>query len=706
MNESLSKIRERREMISAGNMIENQTQDETNHTPENKHTHSCPYPECHYKTKRRVAYSKTPEDRMKCHVKKHHSSDNISHESPRIKRRITGKSIEKEIDKITPPCSSSNAIMSGKRSYKRRSNVKEGEFKDKRPYSNRYLKSIALTKRSKKFLITNSAKSKRILRRNTISMSDPCINLGMQQVQNIPSANVSRSSSTGSKRVRKFLIAKTDKTVIDRNSSDKNDPGNDIQSIFNEIQEKTISCKHKIEKVFSFGILENQKLQENISRLQKEVESKTVDLNLSKNKEIAKDVALNEYQKQINSLKKSLEAKQSGVEELLKEQARLKGELNQSVSNCSLLQAELKQIKDSGLGTQKEMNEANKEIQTIKEMYLKKSKECLELELEKEKLLPMIKKYENELQASINIQEDLRNELETSKIENGKEVMKIQEEIDLLKQNLKHDSADDPALQKSFLNRSPEYQRLLKDKEDLQIKAKELKDESDKAIKEKEGISMRFFQYESKFNRMQLRLKENGKEIQDMKFKVSISELENQELKGNEKYYKQTLAAKDKIITNLENEKDTINGQVRNLRQQLDVSNKKQEDLARKLGLKHYHAKENCMEIKTEVDVDQRQNNINGTVMTTIKAENIQADAVADLKEEMENLRWYCHEKERGLETLETLKDELISKDVRNTEELSCLKEELLASNVKVQTLEKDNQRLKKELLQRSHLMK
>jgi len=403
-------------------------------------------------------------------------------------------------------------------------------------------------------------------------------------------------------------------------------------------------------------------------------------------------------------LKKSLEAKQSGVEELLKEQTRLTGELHQSLANCSLLQAELKQTKDSGSGTQKEMNEANKEIKALKEMYLKKTQECLELELEKEKLLPMITKYENELQASINIQEDLRNELETSKIENGKEIMKLKEEIDLLKQNLKHDSADDPALQKSFLNRSTEYQRLLKDKEDLQIKAKELKDEADKVIKEKEGISTRFFQYESKFNRMQWRSNENGKEFQDMKIKFSISELENKELKGNEKYYKQTLTAKDKIITNLENEKDTIIGQVKNLRQQLDVSNKKQEDLARKLGLKHYHAKENCMEVKT--DADQRQNIINGTAMTTIKTENIQADAVADLKEEMENLRWHCYEKESGLETLECLKDELISKDVRNTEELSCLKEELLASNVKVQTLEKDNQRLKKELLQRSHLMK
>merc|ERR1712126_2673 len=144
-----------------------------------------------------------------------------------------------------------------------------------------------------------------------------------------------------------------------------------------------------------------------------------------------------------------------------------------------------------------------------------------ELELEKEKLLPTITKYENELQASINIQEDLRNELEASKIEHRKEVMKLQEEIDLLKQSLKHDSAEDPALQKIFLNRSTEYQRLLKDKEDLQIKAKELKDEADKAIKEKEGTSMRFFQYKSKFNRMQSRLNENGKEFQDMKIKFS-----------------------------------------------------------------------------------------------------------------------------------------------------------------------------------------
>merc|ERR1719347_1484410 len=167
-------------------------------------------------------------------------------------------------------------------------------------------------------------------------------------------ANASSMSSTGSKRVRKFLITTSDKTVY-----------------------------------------EKKKLQEDIARLQEEADCKTVDLTLSKNITIEKDIALNEYRKQIHLS----EAKKSVVEKHLKEPIRITGEFNQSVSKYSLLQVELKQNKESDSGIRKKLNEAYKQIKTLKEMNLKKTLENLELKSVKQKLLAMITKYDNLLNA-------------------------------------------------------------------------------------------------------------------------------------------------------------------------------------------------------------------------------------------------------------------------------------------------------------------
>merc|ERR1719411_2210112 len=120
-------------------------------------------------------------------------------------------------------------------------------------------------------------------------------------------------------------------------------------------------------------------------------------------------------------------------------------------------------------------------------------------------------------------------------------MMNLQDEIKSLTERLKHD-LEVTAVQKHNLCKLPEFQRLLKEKEELEAKVKELRNDNERVLAEKENVSRSFHYYESNYNRMQYMLNENTKEIQEMKMQYSINQLENDKLKKIERFYKETLA--------------------------------------------------------------------------------------------------------------------------------------------------------------------
>jgi len=424
--------------------------------------------------------------------------------------------------------------------------------------------------------------------------------------------------------------------------------------------------KKKVEELLQKSMVENQNLNKELTNMQIVIDNKTAEITSSKNMEIAKDVALSnqqiEHQKEMKSLKKSLDAKQSGVEELLKEKTQLTEELRKTVFENSLLQNQLKEHRS-----------------------------------EKENSSTLVAKFQNELQASLNVQEYLRNELESLKMSYANETITLQGEIHSLKADLKRQREESPEILKSLVVKSSEYQCILKEneelkttmkdmkqetfmlqeeihafkadskkqkegnleiaktsivnsaeylcilkeKEDMKATIKDIKKERQQILNDKENASARCLQYESNYNRIQSILEEKSQEFEQLRNASSRLALENRKLSNSISDLRESVIERNLIIGEIEKEKDKAEEKVKALQVELDASYRKQEDFARKLGLKHYHAKANGIEDDKE-GADSTKTNEN------------HSETITPLTEQLENLRSYCYEKEKKLEILES----------------------------------------------------
>merc|ERR1719367_2421690 len=169
---------------------------------------------------------------------------------------------------------------------------------------------------------------------------------------------------------------------------------------------------------------------------------------------------------------------------------------------------------------------------------------------------------------------------------------------------------------------------------------KDIKKERQQILNDKENASARCLQYESNYNRIQSILEEKSEECEQLRNASSRLALENRKLSNSLSDLRESVIERDLIIGEIEKEKDKAEEKVKTLQLELDASNRKQEDFARKLGLKHYHAKANGIEDDKEV-------------ADATKTNEKHSETVESLMEQLENLRRYCYEKERKLETLE-----------------------------------------------------
>merc|ERR1719273_820752 len=126
--------------------------------------------------------------------------------------------------------------------------------------------------------------------------------------------------------------------------------------------------------------------------------------------------------------------------------------------------------------------------------------------------------------------------------------------------------------------------------------------------------------------------------------------------------------------------------------EELNSSYKKQEEFARKLGLKYYNARGNIVDCKKEDD--KPINEANGPISSPIEEDTNNPNSIAYWKEEAENLRWFCYQKEREIDSIEGLKTELMIQDDIKSKEISQLREKLKASSQRAEELQMDNYRL------------
>jgi len=290
------------------------------------------------------------------------------------------------------------------------------------------------------------------------------------------------------------------------------------------------------------------------------------------------------------------------------------------------------------------------EINTLKQSISENDLLNQESQRSKEDAISRLTKCQNELQASLNIQEDLRNEFETSKAE----IHRLQEEIKSLK--------------------------------------KDLSNGKERASKLREESISKMLQFESKYNQITYRLQESEEELDKMRNTLISFELKNKSLKSTELYLTKKVNEHVQIIKAVENERDIAMAKVLHLQRELDSSYKKQEDFARKLGLKYYNARENSGDDKREGH--NHINDANEQCAFPTEEKSYQPNSIDHWKDEAESLRLYCYGKEREIESLEGLKTELMIQDDIKEKEISQLKEELKATKERAQELKIDNHRL------------
>merc|ERR1711894_763045 len=281
------------------------------------------------------------------------------------------------------------------------------------------------------------------------------------------------------------------------------------------------------------------------------------------------------------------------------------------MSERKVLHGQIDQYSKIDYEAKEEKVEMERQISILNEVIFKQ-KHCIQ-EAKKEQALSSSLRNQNELQASLKIQEDLRNELEASKSEHevtNIELNKCQQENTLLKQEIIDLNLKNIELKRSDSERCLENEKLVNEKEDALIQLNQAKDEVQDALKSKDDLLSKFSTFNSEYDQMSSSFLDKNTEIRKLKddvdkLKSNISHWDNMELS-----YKQTIVERNQIIQQIEKEKTGVVEKYKKLQIQLQGSLRRQEELARKLGLKHYHAKcDNLQDNKLDTSFENTLNN-------------------------------------------------------------------------------------------------